>query len=551
MKHFILSIYLLVLSLIVSAPPIESATYCVDQNHPNASDTNAGSENDPWLTIRHAGITVTAGDTVLVKEGIYNEHLHFENTGTQTAGYIIFSAYPDDTPVIDGSGVTESSNGIIIDKSYVKLLGIEVCNWNGNGIWIENCGYVEISDCLVHDVSCGIGVFDGAHDFELNRTVVHHFLLYGFDASPSEEADCYNGILNDCTAHTGYDPDQNVDGFALGHGNQHDFVFNHCTAYDVFDGFDISSRNTILNGCIAHDCWNGCYKLWQDRIFLINCIGYRGNGSIVELDWDGDPGTVTLTNCTFFDSGTYGIWIENRNDTLKMMNCILAGGDNIGLAFEQTGTVNYFGNYNLFHHNQNERAIAVAYTDEFTLDQIENGSWTNYSGQDAHSLVSGEANAIFLNPVQFDLNLMPSSIAVDHGTSVNAPLQDIEGNPRPLGNGFDIGAYEYPYSTGATKRDAMIVPVSSARLYQNYPNPFNPETAIRFYLPVACEVRIEIYNLKGETINTLMKEELSAGYHTIQFSATDKNGSILPSGIYFYSMKTDDFQNMKKLTLIR
>ena len=58
-----------------------------------------------------------------------------------------------------------------------------------------------------------IGAADGAHDFVLNRVELHHFELYGFDASPSGGADCYNGSFNNCTAHTGVDSEQNVDGF--------------------------------------------------------------------------------------------------------------------------------------------------------------------------------------------------------------------------------------------------------------------------------------------------------------------------------------------------
>ena len=89
----------------------------------------------------------------------------------------------------------------------------------------------------------------GTHDFELNRVKLHHFTMLGFDASPSGGPPCYNGVFNDCIAYTGRDPEQNVDGFALGHGDQHDFTFNRCVVYDVFDGFDISARNTTLNRC--------------------------------------------------------------------------------------------------------------------------------------------------------------------------------------------------------------------------------------------------------------------------------------------------------------
>ncbi len=413
-------------------------------------DSNPGTESQPWRTIQHAAETMTAGDTVLIRGGVYNERVFTTLSGNTTDGYITFSAYPNETPVIDGTGVTTGDNGFVISHSYIKLIGLEIRNWDENGIWIENAGHMEISDCEVHHVFYGIGAADGTHDFELNRVEMHHFDLYGFDASPSGGADCYNGTFNDCISHTGRDPEQNVDGFALGHGTQHDFVFNRCETYEVYDGFDISARNTTLNRCSAHDCWNGGYKLWQDKVTLVNCLGYHSEGSNVELDWDGNPGTTTLQNCTFVDAQVFNIWVENSADRLHMYNCILAGGDNIGLAFEQMGVNNYQGDYNIFHNDNSNRAIAVGYTDEFSLNQIKAGNWTSYSGQDQHSLVSSNPNSeLFKDMSNWDFHLIEGSIAIDKGTSVNAPSVDYDGNPRPQGAGYDIGAYEYGSSSAS------------------------------------------------------------------------------------------------------
>jgi len=405
----------------------------------NGSDKNPGTSDSPWLTIQHAAETMVAGDQVLIRKGIYHEHVYTVHSGS-AGDYIVFSAYPGETPIIDGTGVTESQNGFIIDKSYIGLIGLEMRNWDENAIWIENAGYIEISDCEIHEVFYGIGVADGTHHFEFNRVVVHHFDLYGFDVSPSGGADCHHGTFNECIAHSCRDAEQNVDGFALGHGTQHDFTFNRCETYNVFDGFDISSRNTTLSRCSAHDCSNGGYKLWQDEVTLVNCISYHNDISNVELDWDEEPGTTTLQNCTFVNAQTFNIWVENTADSLYMYNCILAGGDNIGLAFEQMNTSNYKGDYNLFHNDNPGQTIVVGYTDEFSLAQIDD--WKTYSGHDKHSLVANSVNEIFASPVSSDFHLLETSLAVDNGTSADAPSEDYEGNPRPQGDEVDIGAYE-------------------------------------------------------------------------------------------------------------
>jgi hypothetical protein len=414
---------------------------------PTGDDNDLGTIDQPWLTIQHAAETMVAGDTVFIRDGVYKEQVSTVRDGNSVDGYIVFSAYPGETPILDGTDVTKIRDAcFLITHSYIKLSGLEICNWE-QGIWMEKGGHNEISECEVHDVWYGIGVADGAHDFVLNLVEIHHFTLYGFDASPSGGADCYNGTFNDCIAHTGRDPTQNVDGFALGHGTQHDFVFNRCVVYDIFDGFDISACNTTLSRCAAYDCWNGGYKLWQDNVILFNCLSYHNEVTNVELDWDGEPGTVTLQNCDFVDCGEFNIWIENSGDRLRMYHCIVACGDNIGLAFEQRDVTNYQADYNIFHNDDAERAIVVGYEDEFSLNQIVLTEWSSYSGQDQHSLVSLDpATELFQDLSNWDFHLREGSIAIGAGTSVHCPSVDYDGVSRPPGEGCDVGAFvpEFP-----------------------------------------------------------------------------------------------------------
>jgi hypothetical protein len=112
------------------------------------------------------------------------------------------------------------------------------------------------------------------------------------------------------------------------------------------------------------------------------------------------------------------------------------------LTFEQKNARNYQGDYNLFHIDPEARMIAVGYEDEFTLNDIKSGSWTAYSGQDSHSVVVHNISEIFADPANFDFHLLKTSPAKNTGTSAGAPVVDYDGNPRPQGSGYDIGAYE-------------------------------------------------------------------------------------------------------------
>jgi hypothetical protein len=430
-----------------SAQTNEKGTYYVATN---GDDANPGTLSQPWRTVQHAADMMVAGDTVLIRSGIYNEQIITVHDGDATDGYITFSAYPDETPVIDGTGVETGNNGFVIENSYIKILGLEIRNWNDGGISVWTAGFLEISDCKIHHVGGGIGFFAGSHDFTVNRVEMYQIFIGGFDASPADGADCYNGVISDCVVHDAQDPDQNSDGFALGHGKGHNFVFDRCEAYNVWDGFDISNYDVQINSCSSHDIYNVGYKLWDDNITLTNCLGYNCETSNLQLTWNEKPGTVTLQNCDFTDSkDNNNIWVQNPARHLHMYNCILAGGDNVGLDFEQLGADTYQGDYNIFHNDNPDRAIVVRDKDsEFSLDMIAAGDWASHSGEDQSSMVCADpASQLFTDYANRDFHLKQGSIAVDAGTQNNAPNVDYDGVSRPQGTGYDIGAYEYGSSS--------------------------------------------------------------------------------------------------------
>jgi hypothetical protein len=81
---------------------------------------------------------------------------------------------------------------------------------------------------------------------------------------------------------------------------------------------------------------------------------------------------------------------------------------------------------------------------------------------------------------------------------------------------------------------------------QNYPNPFNPSTTIEFDLAKASDVRIEVYNITGQNIQTLFNNKLSAGRHQVEWDA-----SGFASGVYYYRIEAGEFVDVKKMVLLR
>jgi len=88
-------------------------------------------------------------------------------------------------------------------------------------------------------------------------------------------------------------------------------------------------------------------------------------------------------------------------------------------------------------------------------------------------------------------------------------------------------------------------------LNQNFPNPFNPETVISFTLPKAVDVEIKIFDALGSEVRTLINENRTAGKHNIYWNATDNFGNRVSSGVYFYTIRADNFVETKKMVLMK
>jgi len=83
-------------------------------------------------------------------------------------------------------------------------------------------------------------------------------------------------------------------------------------------------------------------------------------------------------------------------------------------------------------------------------------------------------------------------------------------------------------------------------LFQNYPNPFNPVTHIRYDVKEDGFVTLTLYNAQGQLIETLVRTHQSAGFYNYSFDAKD-----LPSGMYFYKIKVNNFVDKRKMVLLK
>ena len=95
------------------------------------------------------------------------------------------------------------------------------------------------------------------------------------------------------------------------------------------------------------------------------------------------------------------------------------------------------------------------------------------------------------------------------------------------------------------------VPVLATELGANYPNPFNPTTTISFALNEASDVQIDVYNITGQHVITLINEHLEADNHNIVWDGYDNEGISVSSGVYLYKMQAGRYTSTKKMILMK
>ncbi len=109
-------------------------------------------------------------------------------------------------------------------------------------------------------------------------------------------------------------------------------------------------------------------------------------------------------------------------------------------------------------------------------------------------------------------------------------------------------AVNFNFITSVQSRESLPM---QFELSQNYPNPFNPETRIQLDLPKSSHVKIEIYNVHGQKIRSLVNEEKPAGAYIVRWDGRMDNGESAASGIYFYRLVAGEFRQTHKMALLR
>ncbi|MBN1561351.1 carboxypeptidase regulatory-like domain-containing protein [candidate division KSB1 bacterium] len=102
-----------------------------------------------------------------------------------------------------------------------------------------------------------------------------------------------------------------------------------------------------------------------------------------------------------------------------------------------------------------------------------------------------------------------------------------------------------------TATEHEISAAAEFSLAQNYPNPFNPSTVIAYRIPQAMHVELQVFNVQGQLVKTLVSQFQAGGAYQVVWDGKDMNGALVPTGVYFYQIQANDYNDIRRLVFMR
>ncbi|MCB5271291.1 MAG: T9SS type A sorting domain-containing protein [Candidatus Cloacimonetes bacterium] len=319
---------------------------------------------------------------------------------------------------------------------------------------------------------------------------------------------------------------------------------------DIFDKLTIRNSKFINNthysvDGLANFRVSGWSRPFVEKVLLENCLfafnHTYGGARDIRLT---KLAELNIVNCTFVNNvGTYPDFLLTDTYSNRIVNSIFS---NNNAAYDIAAVNNTVIENCLFSKTNNIYRTYDGLPLNWGLDNI--------IGTDP--LFSGTDPALASSYCLFSDEINGYSPAIDAGTTDPAilpygytiPQYDVFGFHRLYGNGIDIGCCE---SQGYTGVEEETIPAVAELQLSNYPNPFNPSTTISYSVPANADIRLEIYNAKGQLVNALVNEYKEQGKYQIVWSGKDKNGNLVSSGIYFSRVASGGKSLTRKMLLMK
>ncbi len=483
------------------------------------SNSNNGSINSPWGSLEFAVTVAKAGDTIIMRGGTYFMNEVYidrrKGRGGAPGQYLTIKAFAGEQPFL-----RNNSRRLIIWADYVRVEGLHLeMPWR--------CDVFGAGNQIVNNTFTGPQPKFGAIETGGTDVLIEgNYIEYDDTGGNTQDHGIYIHKGQRITVRN------NTIIGARGYGIH---LFDEHKSADpaVWAANPFVIKDYIIEGNFVSGS--------QTRSGMIIAKG-RG-GAFITLE------NITVRNNTFFSNDVFGLYIR-QGDNVKVFNNTFYS-DGVASLFIQPSNINgvLSGASNLTVKNNifvvsGERAHVrnKANVPNFVLENNLYNTGPRVEGiADPNPIV---ADPLFVNANAADFNLQATSPAIDQGVNVGLAFAGIAP---------DLGAFEFGLATGV--EDPGIKPEQFS-LHQNYPNPFNPETKIVYALNSAAKISIEIYDILGRKVRTLVNEEKDTGAYTVSWNGKNGFGHNVASGVYFYKLEalannTKLFSETKRMILLR
>ncbi|KAA3605228.1 MAG: DUF5050 domain-containing protein [Calditrichaeota bacterium] len=294
--------------------------------------------------------------------------------------------------------------------------------------------------------------------------------------------------------------------------------------------------------------------------------GSGGSATIKKANLDGSSITTLITNGANGLNRPRGIDIDETNSKMyfadrngnKIQRSDLDGSNVEDLV--TSGISSPFG----VSLGVTDTPLAVE-LDSFTTRQIENAIqlfWSTASEKDneGFNVYRKTGNGFYTQIASYKgnselLGALNSSTSNNYSFTDNSELRNGETYTYYISdietNGLETKHEEQAQSVRFTLNEEIAQTKLDYVLAQNFPNPFNPSTKINFQIAKEQDVKLEVYNLKGELVKELVNEKMNKGSHSAKWNGTDTFGNQVSSGTYFYKISAGTFIQTNKMILLK
>jgi hypothetical protein len=441
-------------------------------------DSNDGSPDSPWLTIQHAASSMVAGDSVLVKAGVYNETILAEASGSGS-DYITYKNYEDDTVIVDGEGQGSTAVFNLYAQNHIIVDGFTIRNAGMDGIYMGTyraggTGNYIIRNCTIHDTQTSGIVVNSSWTTpiqnKISNVTIDNCQIYNTNINGDQEAislvgvdnfEIKNNTVHDVLGHDHYANDKEGIDAKVGctNGSIHDNEVYNAKIGIYLDGYGANYSNIDIYNNRVHNTYDVGIGVRSETAGRATATGIDiYNNLIYNNSYGFDTQTngaltlsFSLVNNTFYNNGT-AFSIKLFPNGVTYSSCLIRNN-----IIQSTG-----GNCHLLD--------CASYPTGITIDHNLFYDPSGYSSANKYGTDYIRANPQLVDPPN-DFNIPATSPAKDAGSPDSAPGTDFAGTSRTENSSFDIGAYESIDSIPLPTPTPLITPEQTSTYLPATPTP--------------------------------------------------------------------------------